>query len=272
MHTPNIERVAMYRKWVERFLKYFSLWGFHVVPTLKFGGDITSALIFVFHFGLSSWCSYTAYNQFAKKLALMEFIDMLNFCLYFITCSSLYWFIIFDSYTKKREQKHFWIIYQRANEKSQLSVKKGKYAAVLIMLIMADLLSCILALIHENETDVGRIMHFTFLTVVDHRVFFYILHLKVIAFQLGKIKTEINQELQSNRLLFIRNQYEHAFEMSDHVNKIFGISHLVLIMLTFHSSITYLNFIYRLLQRKFNKYNNGLKLCKFSFEKLQVSS
>lgn len=272
MNTPNIERVAMYRKWVERFLKYFSLWGFHVVPALKFGGDITSALIFVLHFGLSSWCSYTAYNQFAKKLALMEFIDMLNFCLYFITCSSLYWFIIFDSYTKKREQKHFWIIYQRANEKLQLSVEKGKYAAVLIMLIMADLLSCILALIHENETDVGRIMHFTFLTVVDHRVFYYILHLKVIAFQLEKIKTEINQELQSNRLLFIRNQYEHAFEMSDHLNKIFGISHLVLIMLTFHSSITYLNFIYRLLQRKFNKYNNGLKLCKFSSEKLQVSS
>lgn len=241
--------------WLKKLLKYFSLWSFHFVSFAKVGGNVTSFFMFVGHIGLCSWCSFSAFNEFAKKQALMEFIDALNFCLYYITSSLLYWFILFDSHTNKRAQQTFWKSYNRANEQScsELNLQKDKYLTAMISLLIADVLTCAIALASETNTDVGRIMHLTFLCVVDHRMFFYLLHLKVIAFQLQKI-----QEISfTNRFHLIRDQYKIVFEMSEYANIIFDLSHLALIMLSFHSSVTFLNFIYRLVQRKFEKYQIG---------------
>lgn len=257
----------MFPKWLRNILKYFSLWSFHSVPFVKIGGTITTNVVLIFHIGLCAWCSFCAYREFIRKQALMEFIDVLNFFLYYITSASLYWFIIYDSYTKKREQQLFWETYGRANKRlrSKLNLEKGKYLTVMILLIIADVFVCAIALIREIKTDFGRIMHFTLLTVFDHRICFYFLHLKVIAFHLKEIQAQIkaitarnSNVLSMQRLHLIRDQYKLVYEMSDSVNRIFGISHLILIMLSFHSSVTFLNFSYRIFHGKFQKYHNGL--------------
>lgn len=217
----------------------------------------------------------------------MEFIDVLNFFLYYITSASLYWLIIIDSHISKREEQLFWESYNRinANFRPELNLNKQNYVLTLAILSFTDILLCILALIREIKTDVGRIMHLTFLVVVDHRIFFYLLHLKVVSFQLTKIQAEITDIHRSgfllstnldveNRFKSIRKQYQLVYEMSEQINSVFGVSHLALITLSFHSSVTFLNFSYRLFHMKFIKYHNGKLvfsyIVKIVFDKLPL--
>lgn len=51
--------------------------------------------------------------------------------------------------------------------------------------------------------------------------------------------------------------YQQAYEMCQHVNKIFGLSHLALILMTFHSSVTCLNLIYRQIVKNYVYYDVG---------------
>lgn len=273
LESLGVIQFKMLPNWLKKALKYFRWWGFHVIPFENFGGNIKNWLILIFHIGLCTWCSFSAFNQFSRKQAFMEFIDALNFFLYYITSASLYWTILYDSYTTRNEQQMFWKIYARANERlrSELNLTKGNYFLIFSLLLAADLTACIMAIVREVKTDPGRIMHLTFLCVVDHRIFFYLLHLKVISYELNKIKHEI-KEMSENisnvpvnyRFRFFREQFDLVFGMTEHVNRIFGLSHLVLIMLGVHSSVTFSNFTYRLFQRKFNKYQYGVLFCRYT--------
>lgn len=267
-------------KWLTILLKYFSFWGFHCVPSVKFGGSTASSLIFVFHIVFCSWCSFVVLRAFAEQQAIMEFLDALNFFLNFITFAASYWLIIFDSYTNQTDQNKFWKIYSKIQEEygHKFDMKKWDYFVPSIVLLIGSSSIYTLVLIRENITGVATIMmNIAFLYIFDHRLFFYLLHLKAIAFQLWKIDNQLKEMMNTNPLLngdsermhsiqflhdrnqfkWIRRYYEMIYQMCESVNTIFGWSHLALVMLNFHTSVTFLSFIYRLIYGKFDAFDNS---------------
>lgn len=263
---------------MEYLLKYCSLWGFHSIPTASVGGKSGAGVIFIVHVILCVWCSITTITTFVEERTYMEFIDSLNFFLYYITSASCYWFIIYDSRTKQRVEQKFWDIFRQINERFcfQTDFKIWDTLMAFVLIFTGDITVLITALIHKHSigSPASVTMHCIFLSVFDHRIFFFLLHLKVITFQLKKIDSEFKHmrklktqsELmpmnkhEQHRLKWIRDYYKLVYEMTDNFNAIFGLSHLGLFLLTFHSSVVFLSFIYRQFLNKFTNYNAGLSI------------
>lgn len=270
----------MFPKWLILVLKYFNLWGFHFIPFAKFGGKKTCLFINFVNVMLCTWCSLIVLKTFLNQQIQMEFLDAMNFLFLHIAFSISFWLIIFDSYTNRSVQNSFWEIVSQIDKKlnSQTDLNGWTYLIPLFALLITS--SSIFVSIMIQDRDIGfatKLMYIFCIYTFDQRIFFYFLHLKVIANQLWKIKTELKgmseQKLRfngipkhlclvnavhlQNRFRWIHAYYQLVSEMTENVNFIFGFSHLALLLLYFHSSFTYLNFIYRQTQNKFENFDEG---------------
>lgn len=185
----------MFPNWTLFLLKYYSLFGFHSLPFARIGGKSGNLIIFLFHVMLCVWCSICTFTSFVAEQASMEFIDSLNFFSYYIASVTCYWFIIYDSYTHRKFEQQFWNIIRRIDECFYLQDKFKMWDSltVLLLILAGDMTVLITALVNANSigSPSSVIMHFILLSIFDHRISFFILHLKVIEFQLDKINSEL---------------------------------------------------------------------------------
>lgn len=258
---PISNQIKMSPKWMLRLRKYFHLMGFPSTLCGSVYEKTFNFIILAIHIGFGAWCSVCAFESFIDELALMELLDALNFFLYYTFSVVTYWIIIYDSHTKQRAENAFWTMFERSNDGvfSQCNVEMWSYLSPLICLLSADILSSIMAILFEQTSEFfTKIMTFTIIWIYDNRIFFYFLHLKVIAVQLRKIEIEIKR-LQINftkkRLEWIRHHYKLLHGMCEMVNTTFGLSNLASLLLSFHCAVTFLNFIYRQMHRKFHRFN-----------------
>lgn len=141
----------MFPKWIKYILKYYSLWGFHSLPNASVGGKFGGKFIFIVHIILCIWCTISTFTTFIEEQSLMEFIDSVNFLLFYITSASCYWFIIYDSYTKQAFQQKFWNIFWQINETFcfQKDFNIWSYVIALIIIFTGDLSVLIISLVYE---------------------------------------------------------------------------------------------------------------------------
>lgn len=252
----------MFPKWVQCTLKYYSLFSFHFIRTVTIGGNRITRLICLFHIGLCTWCSFG--STFADELeTLMERLDALNFLLYYITSALTYTLIIYESCSNRSIENEFWKIYSRINNEfcRQKNVENRCNLIISAALCAIDVFIAILSIAGEHTTSSAYLMrHHIFLIIWSNRILFYLLHLNVIDLQLRKSEAGINEIQRLELFKWIRDYYELVHEMSDQVNVIFGWSHLASILLNFHSVLTFVNFIYRQIHRKFDRFNYGIGL------------
>lgn len=245
---------------------FFCLCGFCCSPSTGWHGKLMNSLFFVCHVVLCIWCSFGLLKTFAEKQSQMEFLDALNFFLYNIANDLTYWLIIYDSYQNHIDHCAFWEIFKKIDMEffSQSNIGCRVYIMAFSSILIGDWIKLVFSLIPETETNYGgRIMHFLLLSVTDQRAFFYLLYLKLIKFQLKNIKTELmtlqtQTDVDDQKLKWIREYYNYVYQMSLHVNSLFGWSNLALILLNFYTSVTFLNFIYRQILGKFNNLRSGL--------------
>lgn len=265
---------AMNPNWIVFILKYYSIFGFYNKSCAKFHEKCVNSLILFVHVGLCSWCSLTAMTSFVEEIQLMEFLDALNFLLYYLTSAATYCLIIVDSYANRNNQRSFWKLFAQIDGKYCHQFNKWSYLSGLITLSIGNTAMSIIAFAYERTTGSDtKIMNCIFLNVFDHRIFFYLLHMEAITFQLQKINAvlkniSLNKHLDIRRpainsltklqCKWIRTNYRYVHEMTNHMNSMFGWSNLALTLLSFLSSITFLNFIYRQCHRKFGKFDSGL--------------
>lgn len=251
----------MFPKWISFVLKYCTLWGFYSPPCSSLQSKLFSFPIFCLHFGLCTWCSLNYIKSFFHMQRLIEFLDVLNFLFYYVNCAIAYWFIIYDSYSKRKVQHAFWNIFERINEGSS-SFSTSKIAncsclAIFIKLSIADILIFFLSIIGDNlSSSSDKIVHFIYTCVIDNRTFYFLLHMKLIAIELQKINARFpvfHQNKQSSEVMRnvidipmkkTRSYYQSVYEMCQNANQIFGWSQLTLIILCFQSFVTFLNYTY----------------------------
>lgn len=240
-------------------LKYYSFVGVHYMPAMKIGGKYLIFLIFLAQIGLGMWCSVVVLKFLIEMNTLMERLDGLNFFLFQICSLMTFWLMLYDSFQYRNAQFEFWRIFSRINRDfcQQNDMKKWIYLSILFGLLLLDTTYFVLALSHKNTSSTSnKIMQYLFLNFLDHRKLFYLLHLKVIAFQLHKIECDLKQN-DKIHLNWLRRYYVLTYEMCDLTNTIFGLSQLSLILLSFHSFITYSNSIYRMMNRQLKMFNYG---------------
>lgn len=245
-------------KWINRYLTFYSLWGFHYMPIARTPAKY-STCICVFQIVLCLWCSYTALHTFSEIATVMDFIDALNMLLYYMSCTIAYWCIIYDSLRKRKQQRAFWWNYAEISRKFgfQTDLPKRNFLVPSLLFTAADLLICVFGLIRDTTTSyTPKLMNSMFLLTFDHRILFYMLHLRLIAFQLKKIDDELTN-ITARKIKRARIYYGLVHEMTESLNGTFGISNLALFLLNLHSPVAFLNFFYRQLHAKFEHFNNG---------------
>lgn len=265
--------------WIEYILKYYSLFGLHFIPNARFGGKSTSFFIYSFQMGLCFWCSIWAFKAFIVEQKVLSFLDAINFFLYYLTSALTYWAILYDSYTKKDILCGFWqnFIKISSSFSTQFDLNKWNFLIAFIILLLIDIIMSGLAFYRSCINSEDYVAHYHFLVIYDQRILFYLLHMKIVIFQLQKIENELKciqqhkvylsvnfVSLTENQFKWIRHNYSMIREMVDNMNHAFGISNLAITLHSFHSAIAFSNFIYRQIHHSFYTFNSS-----WSFEYLQ---
>lgn len=271
----------MMPKWVSYYLFYYRLYGFYPKNSKNLGGQILNSVIFIGHIILCTWCSIRAVDTFMEEQSLMEFLDAFNFFTYYLNYGLLYWLIIYDSYANRTATQEFWYIFIRFNKQfcKRMNFQAGAYLISSIALTTFNLSMFAFTIICENSvgSTMSIIMHHIFINIFDKRMLFYILHLKVIAYELMVIELELTQleklnrynrkkgekkrlfmyELEEKEFKRIREYYGLVHEMASSMNTVFGWSHVTLVIMIFHTLVTYLNFAYGQIHKKFSNFDSG---------------
>lgn len=122
--------------------------------------------------------------------------------------------------------------------------------------------------VQDKNTLAGAIFtYYVLLFMCNNWIFYFLFYLKLIKFELEQIKNysllfrswdceEIDLDILTN----IRNQYQRAYEMTECVNIFFGCSQFAMILLTFYTLLTYMNFVYQQMDRQFEGHGLIFKL------------
>lgn len=252
--------------WIKNLLKLYSLFGFHSISFARIGGRFFSFSVFLIHIGFCVWITYWAIETFQLKSLDINFLDAINFFLFYLIGVITYWIIIYDSYTKQNIQRTFWYNFNRINREfsAQTDLNKWQFLNAFTAFILIYFASCTILLFRVLVGD-RHTLHYGFLIVYDHRVIFYLLHLKVIIFQLKKIQNELKHIFENVNNMhqcidsvhkWMREYYRLVSEMTDHMNTAFGWSNLALTLFYIITSISYVNIIYGLIMipEKFARY------------------
>lgn len=265
-------------KWIKYILMYYSLWGFCFIFPIEIDKRFFKFFVFSGHIALCLWCIFCSLISFSAYLTLMEVLDALNFFAFYVAAILLYITIIYDSHSNQTREMHFWKIFSEVSMESsaQSILEKWSYLNGLLVLLINNLLILLIGLVCDDTTDSTiKLLNFIFFNIIDNRMLFYFLHLKLIAFQLSKIGDQLNEMQKSiwhcdkqpqnkwTRSDWIQNFYGQIYEMSDHVNLVFGWSNVMLILISFYSAVTFLNFCFRQTQIFFedfyySKFNSNL--------------
>lgn len=189
----------MLPKWIQYILVYYSLWGFCFIFPTKIDRRFIKFFVFSGHIALCLWCSFCSLITFNESLISMKFIDAINSFAYYIASILLYVSIIYDSYSNQTLEIQFWNIFSEVNMEfsAQSILKKWSYLNGLLVLLMNDLLILLIGLSHDDKTDATMFMNYIFFNIIDNRMLFYFLHLKLIAFQLSKIEDRLYEMQKS---------------------------------------------------------------------------
>lgn len=249
----------MTSKWIKYTLKYYTFWGFYSTSS-----KLTHIFVLIFQAISCIFCTLMGIKTLIQDQELMKLLDAYNIFLYFVFAMSLYWHTIYDSYTYRYEISYFWQIFEKIDVKFQIqnNFKIRYYFIIFIILSVGDCVMYIFATFFEHLSHTnGKTMHFILLNVVDHRLFFYLFHVNVIAFQLKKIekkfkKLSVTSEF-NNELKWFRDYYKLVNEMSNCINNSFAWSNMLMILLFFLTLVTNINFVYRyLINRTLDKFNS----------------
>lgn len=264
----------MRQKWTIYMFKYFSLFGFHAMPLLRIGGEYVKFVILSMQLAVCSWYFFDVVTNFRLLTTIMDYLDALNMFSYSTTCILTFMLIIYDSCANRNAQNEFGRNLMEAHVKyfPKMDILNWNYLITLTILSIGAFLDLLFALLHYddkfNQISYSLIQYHIFI-IYDNRIFYYLLHLRVICVQLQKIESELRfmrkQTFNHDKLKWIQDYYKLIYDMCEHVNTIFGLSQLALILSIFQSSITILNSSFSLNKKKIEFLNYGSFMFFFFF-------
>lgn len=239
-------------KWLFYLLVFYELCGFHhstrnnkksikyLIITVQF------SLIFIF-----------TMNGTHYILAISENFDILgkwNFVIFYFAILTTYWMVIIESYIQMPAHRSFWNVYGRLENVGQWKrLYLFKYALHLFTFVIMLGIST-----QDTMTNTGSILiHYFLLFMCNNRLFYYLLHLKLIKFELEQIKRTLNCHrfnYESKLLVILKNtrkKLQRIYELTNYLNTFFGCSQFGIILISFYTFLTYLNFIYQQIDGKF---------------------
>lgn len=237
----------MLPKQIVRFLKFFDICGFNIQSTNPCNGQKFNDLITGVHILIV--ISFTIYDlfyiyEFYNSAGLVETINELME-LFAIICP--YVLIIFDSVYHSHAQKRFWTVLQQLNENFCCSSNliPRSYITKLIEFFSAKLILDFITLIYNGfnayvDQEQTYLIYLTYMVPVkicQIRIFYYIFCLEAVLFHMKHFHLNQIEKKWNRNLDFIH-------ELIQLVNEIFGVSHVITVLICFFILFTDINYVH----------------------------
>lgn len=231
--------------------------------------QITNCLIFFDIFGYNSGSTKLTVNQksayffyslnilMAVFFSLYKFriifrphpgqlIELINQMLQYSVNLYDYWLIILDSIIYKNEHFHFWTYFQHFDKLYSIRhLKLLKYFFKLSSYFILSFLF-ILAIIFTHQSPIDETVYsaLILIRICEIRMFYYILCLEILHFQLKIINEKCtNKKIKLHQLKWIRHYYHCVYEMVNMLNEMFSLSLFSGILFCFYTFLTHLNYV-----------------------------
>lgn len=242
-------------KWLFFLLLFYEFCGFHhsIRNNRKFRKYLMCTVQFIL------LLIFTV-NGAHYVLAISKKFDILgkwNFVIFYFTILTTYWIVLIESHIQRPAHLSFWKIYGRLEDFGQRDSVKILYLLkyglhVLIFVIMLIIST------QDTMTNTGSILtYYILLFMCNNRLFYYLLYLKLIKFELEQIKHNIKCDCINFQEGFVvilkktRNKHQRIYELTNCLNVFFGWSQFGVILISFYTFLTYLNFSYQQINGKF---------------------
>lgn len=201
-------------------------------------------------------------------LSSLRLVEVINNAMQLSLGAYTYWAIIFDSMRQKREHQYFWRILQHINssycDSKEIQIQKYLRTFKAYMLIV-DTFFVINYVSNGFKGTIDYAIYLALNTICQVRIFYYIFCLEIICFHLKIIEEKLKAinilELKDrwHHLKRIREHYAKVYEMCINLNKIFGWSHVAIILYCFYKRLTELNWLYTSFHGEYRITSNSSK-------------
>lgn len=226
----------MRSKRIEYLLLLFDIFGYNSGSSKLSRNQRTACFIYVVHILFAMLYSLFKIHLIFQIISL-PIIELINSLFQYSVALYFYWFIVADSIFYTREHQSFWETLQKIE--NFFSYRKPMTFNRLILKLVvyySTSLWCTIAinLLDTYENSYKVCIYFMLVKICEFRVFFYMFCVEVLYNQMESITTVFKENkydkrflLQSNEFQSIRKCYSHIYEMTDYLNKIFGLSQVI---------------------------------------------
>lgn len=193
----------------------------------------------------------------------LRLVEAISECLQYTAALNAYLFILLDSFLQQQVHSRFWKVLERINERfpSRLNCTLRSYMAKIFVFLIKTVIYLPMRLMDSWVSILTDFSYVSIFALCEIRMFYYLLCLEVVYFQLKKIELEsksINEISRQNiiggnkeshqfelqQLKNIRQYFHCVHEMICLLNKIFGWSNVAAISFCFHYLLTELHWYY----------------------------
>lgn len=252
-----LKRLLSLDSWMWCLLKFYELCGFHhsIWSNLRpiKCAIFTVQMILLYHFTLNEVTYIWALCDF------MELLGVLNFAIFYGSLLITYWISIIESSVQKADQCRFWTIHSQSKDDcSQWISVKRIYLCEFGVHLVLFVIMLVISVQDKNTTADAIITYYILLFMCNNRLYYFLLYLKIIKFELEQIVIEVKTyhfigccDQYGKKLRLLRERYQRAYDMTYCVNGFFGWSNFVSILICFYTLLAYLNWIYQQLNHQF---------------------
>lgn len=279
MESAATERIILYPTWMKTLLLYFDLWGFCTQFKISKRQCVFNRVFLTIHLILVSMATATMVIFLTRPID--DSLGSLNDVLKVNSKIVIYWLSLLELNFKHRMQKEFWSILGEFNthlrHKTQFNFrafifKMIVYFILLMLFYLNYIFGIITSKINEMILYFMWISYFVIATYHKNHLFYYLLHLEFVIFELKVVCNELDEmvnctynaknsrnaqlnQLPGNQLKWTRKCYESTYVLCNAINAVFGWSNATVIPLSFLLLLTDINWIY---WKIFNRYRIDL--------------
>lgn len=268
----------MLQRQIVYILTFFDVWcygtGFSILSNSRSGKFV---VIFV-HILIAMSFTLYEFRLIFELFALIGILNTINEAIQYTAALFTYWLIILDSFVYRRQHKKFWTILEYIDDHfSSQYIDLKNYLWRFMEYVSLSTILYVLLIISNAFPKSNSVFAFIFLIIIwQIRMFYYILCLEIVLYQLKTIESEVLMMkrmyqldisrasrfylFESKRMKWIQEYYYCISTMIELLNTFFSWSQAATILLCFYSFVTNLNWLYA----SIDEFSVTQIICKYS--------
>lgn len=253
------KRIFTLDKWIYCLLLFYEVCGFHHSGN----EDRKKMKYFLLIIQIIFMCIFTVNGILYMFADFLDTLGILNFAFFYFALLATYWIIIIESHLQKSVQELFWQMHGQLTDFGQRNVMKRNYLFKYVLHIFMFITMLFVSSRDRNTTAIAVMTYYVLLFMCNNRLYYFLLYLKLIKFELEKIENTLvkNRQIDCHKkylriLRNCRNHYHCIHEMISCMNMFFGWSQFATILISFYTLVTYFNFIYQQMEGKLDGHGN----------------